>query len=122
MARRAKGEGSYRLRPDGRWEARLTVEENGRRRQRSFFGKTQSEARKKMLAASRLLEDNLPLPSETLTVKAYLLNWLKGKTELAPESYRRYEDHCRLHLIPELGHHKLAKLQPAHLRTAYAAI
>ena len=92
-------------------------------RQRSFFGKTRDEARRKMLKAQRLIDDNLPIPSETLTVAGYLQTWLAGKKDtLAPESYRRYEDHVRLRLTPELGKHKLAKLQPMHVRAALSTI
>ena len=46
--RRAKGDGSLRKRPDGRWEGRYTVGTDyatGKRIQKSVFGKTQAEAR-----------------------------------------------------------------------------
>jgi integrase len=123
MARRPKGDGSYRLRPDGRWEARLTVEENGRRYRRSYFGETQAEARKKMRDAQQRLDQNLPLPPENLTVKTYLESWIAAKkSTLRPRTYTTYEGKVRLHLIPELGKVKLAKLQPAHLLDAYASI
>ena len=123
MARRARGEGSYRLRPDGRWEARFSFEQGGRRIRRSVFGKTKDEARRKMQAAQRRIEDNLPLPPEKLTVKTYLSSWLAGKqATLRRKTYLTYKSKVDLHLIPELGHHKLAKLQPTHLKDAYANI
>ncbi|MBE0610071.1 MAG: site-specific integrase [Dehalococcoidia bacterium] len=118
MARRGKGEGSVRERPDGRWEARLTVDG----RPRSFFGTTQREALAKMRDAQRRIEKHLPVPSERLTTAAYLESWLSGKrATLTPESARRYEGRLA-RLLPYIGTLKLAKLQPADLRKAYAAI
>jgi integrase len=118
MTRRLSGEGTWRERPDGRFEFRLRID--GKRR--SFFGATQAEARAKMRAAQRNVEENKPVPSERLTVATYLESWLNGKrATLAPESVRRYEGRIA-RLIPHIGKVKLAKLQPTALRTAYAAI
>lgn len=47
MTRRTDGEGSVRLRSDGRWEGRITL--NGTRR--SYFGKTSEEVERKMTGA-----------------------------------------------------------------------
>jgi hypothetical protein len=48
--RRAHGEGNIRQRPDGRWEARITVgyNPNGTRRRKSVYGKTQAEVRREL--------------------------------------------------------------------------
>ena len=119
MARRNNGEGSCRLRPDGRYEARLRLGDGSRR---SFFGSTQREALAKMRDAQRRIEQHLPVPSERLTTAAYLESWLNGKkATLTPESARRYKGRLG-RLLPYIGAVKLAKLQPASLRAAYAAI
>jgi len=89
---------------------------------RSFFGTTQREALAKMRDAQRKAEQNLPVPRETLTVAAYLESWLAGKRQtLTMESARRYEGRLG-RLLPHIGKLKLARLQPADLRKAYAAI
>src|SRR6185437_7945187 len=118
MNRRAKGEGSCRERPDGRFEARFTVDG----RARSFFGATQREALKKMRDAQRRIDADLPIPSESLTVGGYLAQWLAGrKAEMTPESWRRYKGRAD-RLLPLIGRVKLSKLQPGQLREAYASI
>ncbi|MCC6269626.1 MAG: site-specific integrase [Dehalococcoidia bacterium] len=117
MPRRDNGAGSVRQ-VGNSFEARARV--NGV--SRSFSAKTKTEALKKMRDAQRRAEDNLPVPSERLTVAAYVESWLNGKrATLAPESIRRYEGRIA-RLLPHIGKTKLAKLQPADLRDAYAAI
>jgi hypothetical protein len=90
MSRRSRGEGSIRLRADGRWEGTLALPaKEGKRQRRSFFGKTRPEVARKLRAALNKQDQNLPLPPERLTVKAYLENWLEGKkATLAAESWR----------------------------------
>ncbi len=51
--RAAQGAGSIRQRPDGTWEARITIGTNpgtGKPIRKSVYGKTQTEVRKKMTA------------------------------------------------------------------------
>lgn len=114
MTRRAPNEGSVYQRKDGRWVAQLTYWEGGRRRRRAFYAGTQAEARRRLTAARKAADDGLPLPSERLTVGVFLEQWLEGKrAQLRPESFRRYGDMVRLHLIPELGRTALTRLTPA---------
>ena len=122
-SRRGKGEGSIRLRADGRWEATLTLPpQNGRRQRRSFFGTTRAEAAAKMRGAQSKQDNGLPLPSEKLTLAAFLKTWLLTKQpDLRPESYRRYEEAVRLHIVPAIGKKALAKLTPADVQACYAA-
>ena len=47
----AKGGGTIRKRPDGRWEGRYTVgfdPMTGKQKQKSVYGKTQQEVRQKL--------------------------------------------------------------------------
>ena len=124
MTRRGKGEGSIRLRADGRWEATLTLAPvGGRRRRKSYFGKTRADAARKLTTALKSHADNLPLPSERLTVKAYLQQWLEAKRpSLRPESFRRYREMCQLHIIPEIGRKPLVRLTPGDVQALYARI
>ena len=122
MTRRGKGEGSIRLRADGRWEATLTLAAMaGKRRRKSYFGTTRAEVAALLNAALKGQSDGLPIPSDRLSVKAYLDEWLEAKRpSLRPESLRRYRDACRLYIIPEVGRKPLAKLTPADVQAAYA--
>lgn len=50
MKRRANGEGTLRKRVDGRWESTFMIgwKDDGRRRYKSFYGKTQEEVKRKV--------------------------------------------------------------------------
>lgn len=119
MAKRHRGEGTIRLREDGRWEARVRLD-NGSRR--SYFGKTAAAVAKELLNARKARDEGLPMPGATLTVEAYFTDWLVSvKPKLRPLTWRRYEQYTRLHLVPELGRVKLTALRPEHLERLYAA-
>ena len=52
----AKGTGTIRKRPDGRWEGRYTIGRDpitGKQKQKSVYGKTQQEVRQKLSMWSR---------------------------------------------------------------------
>ena len=56
----AKGAGSIRKRPDGRWEARYTVgfdSDTGKPIRKSIYGKTQQEVRQRMAKAIAEIDD-----------------------------------------------------------------
>lgn len=120
MGKRGNGEGSIRRRADGRWEARMALPDGGRK---SVYGETRAEVAGKLTAALKTAADGLPLPSEKLTVAAYLADWLAMKRPtLKASTYVRYEQFIRLHLVPALGTTKLAKLAPHDLTRLYAAL
>jgi integrase len=110
-------------RPDGRYEARAMFGEMGRRRRRSFMGATPDEARRKLTAALSQQDAGQVPPPERESVAAYLRAWLAAKQpSLRAESYRRYREACDLHLVPQLGRVRLAKLTATQVEAAYAAI
>src|SRR3712207_4784279 len=103
MARKqAKGEGTIRKRPDGLWEARLSVP--GRRAPKSFYGKTQAEALRKREEARAQLNRGIDLSAERLTLGEYMERWLGGSLKQSVWA-RTYEDYAwltRKHIIPTL--------------------
>lgn len=113
--RRANSEGTIVQRADGRWMALLSLP-SGKRR--TFYGKTQSEALKKMEQSKRNLQDGLPLSSERITIADYLSLWLKDSVKPAVRTYtfQSYETQVRLHITPELGRIRLAKLTPQDIQ------
>jgi YesN/AraC family two-component response regulator len=68
--KRASGEGTIRKRPNGLWEARLSI--SGQYRTKSFYGKTQADARRKREEARKALEAGHSLDSQRQTVGEYL--------------------------------------------------
>jgi integrase len=109
--KRGAGDGSYRLRPDGRWEVRLTLPSG---KSKSYYGKTRQEAQQKHRAALRELENGRDLAAKRQTVGQFLHHWLESvvRSTLAPKTYSTYCDIVRLHLTPDLGRVPLDRLTP----------
>lgn len=103
--RRAKGDGSLRKRPDGRWEGRYTVGTDyatGKRIQKSVFGKTQAEARDKLRRA--IQENRGPAVNfkGDYTVGEWMWLWFEtySKPNLRPSSVENYTNYIRYHIEP----------------------
>jgi integrase len=113
--RRGHGEGSIYRRSDGRWAAALSME-GGKRK--FLYGKTRQEVIKRLREAQRLRGDGVPLPDERVTVREYLERWLEDsiRPKVRPWTYRGYEVHVRLHIVPELGSERLVKLTPQQVQ------
>ena len=122
MARkkRASGEGAIRKRPNGLWEARLSI--LGQYSTKSYYGKTQADARRKREEARKALEAGHSLDSQRQTVGKYLEGWIEGPLKgcVAPKTYADYAWICRKHLIPEIDRLGLSKLTAEDLDRLYA--
>lgn len=116
--RRGNGEGSIRLRTDGRWEARISLPDG---RRQSVFGRTREEVNKKLTAMSADRDRGLPVGhSQRLTVGAFLEDWLtRHGSAVRHRTRRRYGELLRLHIIPRLGKLPLVKLSPMHIERRY---
>jgi integrase len=66
------------------------------------------------------IQADVPL-EQAPTVAAYLTEWLAGLT-VDENTVRGYESHVRMHLIPHLGHLRLDKLKPRHIKAMFAKI
>jgi integrase len=121
MARRGANEGNIYLRRDGRWEARVQVGwDGGRRRRKSFYGKTRRGVQEQLTRALRDLQQGLPVATdERQTVENYLRKWLTEVVRPAqrPRTYTTYEGWVRCHLVPELGRIRLVALTPQHVQS-----
>lgn len=119
MAKRGNGEGTIRKRPDGLWEARLSVP--GQRAPKSFYGKTQAEALRKREGARAQLNGGILLNADRLTLGEYMERWLGGplKQSVWVRTYEDYAWLTRKHIVPALGHVKLKELTAEHLDELY---
>jgi integrase len=113
--RRGHNEGSIRKRPNGKWEARITLP-NGTRK--SLYGKTRGEVQAKLKSAQSDLDNGLDLSAGQQTVGQFLDRWLEDvvRPSVRPKTHHSYGQLVRLHLKPELGHIPLAKLTPQHVQ------
>lgn len=112
--RTAQGAGSIRQRPDGRWEARYTPGRDpgtGKQIQKSVYGKTQDEVRKKLAKITASIDEGTYTAPERMTVGQWLDTWvaeyLGGLKDTTAVSY---EQIVRTHLKPAFGAVKLAAL------------
>ena len=118
MGKRGNNEGSITKRSDGRWQARITLE-NGKRM--SYYAKTRQEAARLLAVALHDQEHGLPPVPQRQTVAQYLAQWLSAvQPTIEYTTWLRYEQIVRLHLVPALGHLRLAHLTPQHLHALYA--
>jgi integrase len=119
MSRRGNKEGSIYQRNDGRWVSVIDLGyRNGKRHRKSIYGETRKEVGEKLTRELRSQQLGIPASSERITVKDWLMSWLRLQEPPArkPKAYTAYENHVRLHLVPALGNIRLAKLQPQDVR------
>jgi integrase len=116
--KRGNSEGSITKRPDGRWEARITLE-GGKRK--SFYAKTRQEAAKMLVAAVKDRDAGLPVVGDKQTLGHYLASWLDTvRPNLKPKTFRSYEQLTRVHVLPTIGAIPLSKLSAQQLQLLYA--
>ena len=121
--RSAQGGGSIRQRPDGKWEARYTIGRDpgtGKQVQKSVYGATQAEVRKKLQQATTQIDSGTYLEPSKMTVAQWLDLWLVEYTGgLKVNTAVSYETQIRMHIKPALGAVKLEKLTTPAVQSFY---
>jgi integrase len=118
--RTGNGEGSIRLRPDGRWEARYTTEVGGAVKRPSVFGTTRQEAADRLRAALNARADGHAPASAKETAGGFLESWLKSaESTIRPRTRDSYEQITHNHLMPRFGRIPLIRLQPQQVSAFY---
>ena len=114
--RAAQGAGSIRQRPDGRWEARITVGTNpgtGKPIRRSIYGSTQKEVLATMRNIQKSIDDGVYVEPNRMTLAQWLDIWQKDY--LLSQKYgtiKTYKAQVATHIKPALGAVKLSELTP----------
>ncbi len=120
--KRGDGEGTIRLRDDGRWEGRVRLDTGERR---SVFGKTQREALTKLRAVRAEREAGLHVGGRRQTVAEYIKTWLAqrdprtppaGVKKLRYTTWVGHESRLRTHVIPAIGNVQIGELTPDRIR------
>lgn len=122
--RGAQGGGTIRQRPDGRWEARVTVGTNpgtGKPIRRSIYASTQKEARRQMTAILRELDNGTYQTPNRLTVSQWLSEWLTTfcASKVKPLTYQSYEGIIKNHINPAIGAVELQAVKGTHVQKLY---
>ena len=111
------GDGTMRwIESKGLWEYRvyLGIDSKGNQIRPSFYGHTQSEAKKKY---KDYLKSNKPPIEKIELFKDWALSWVDiyKKDKVTYGTYYEYKVIIEKNLNPEIGHLKLIKIKPAHL-------
>ena len=121
--RAAQGSGTIRQREDGRWEARFTIGRDpgtGRQIQRSVYGATQQEVRKKLAEAVAALDAGNYFEPSKMTLGRWVEIWLQEY--MGDKKYltvKHYKAQCRAHIVPSLGAVKLSELTTPQIQSFY---
>ena len=122
--KRKQGEGTMRLRTDGRWEGRIVVgyDEKGNPKTKSVLAKTKGECEEKLAA----LKESLGRLSDKIKPDMPFGDWLDlwyqyyCKPALRATTVESYENFIYRHIIPEIGKIPLCKLTHNDLQQFYA--
>lgn len=121
--RGANGGGTIRRRSNGRWEARITIGVDpgtGKPIRKSYYGKTQKEAREKMQHAAVAVTDGEYFEPSKMTVGQWLDTWsaeyLNG---VKPRTVESYKSSIKYHIKPKIGAVKLSALTPVDVQRLY---
>lgn len=121
--RSAQGSGTIRQRKDGRWEARYTVGRDpgtGKQVQRSVYGATQQEVRKKLAQAVASLDNGDYFEPSKMTLARWVEIWLQEYTgDKKYLTVKHYKAQCKTHIVPSLGAVKLAELTTPQIQAFY---
>ena len=125
MAKKGNGEGSiYEHKRDGKrvgYRGAYWVHTADGPKRRYVSGKTRAEVNQKLTKAMVERDGGLVFDAGALTLGEYLKQWLSSSVRdtVRIRTFERYEQICRVHLIPALGPVKLKNLTPVHVRALY---
>ena len=116
--------GHIRQRGKGSWAIVLDLgrDANGKRRQKwhAVHG-TKRDAQRELTRLLHEMNTGAYVEPTRMQVRDYLEKWLAhARTKVAGKTYERYGQIVQQHLMPALGHHPLAKLQPLHIQQYYS--
>lgn len=124
--RAPQGSGTIRQRKDGLWEARFTPGRDpgsGKQIQRSFYGKSQEEVRKKLNRVQTEKDDGIYIDPVKITVGQWADIWLKEYLGEVKETTReQYLYQIEVHIKPHLGAVKLSAVTPPMIQHMYNTV
>lgn len=120
----AKGGGTIRQRPDGRWEGRYTVGRDsgtGKQVQRSVYGATQKEVRQKLARITVSIDNGTYKAPHKITAAAWFREWLDTfcANKVKPLTFQSYEGIIRNHILPAIGAMEIQAVKGVHIQRIY---
>ena len=125
MAKRRKaGQGTLRLRKDGRWEGRVVIgyDDNGKPKTKNVTAKTKAACQEKLDALKQQVGIVTGKAAPDMTFGEWLELWYKtySKPHIRLTTQLCYENRIYLHIIPSIGEIPLNKLTQSDLQKFYA--
>lgn len=121
--RAAQGGGTIRQRKDGRWEARYTAGRDpgtGKQVQRSVYGATQQEVRKKLAQLTAAIDAGTYKEPCKMTVGQWLDIWQQDYLGgVKPRTVEAYQGTIKNHIKPAIGFIKLEALNAHTIQKLY---
>ena len=119
--KRKNGEGTVRLRKDGRWEGRIVIgyDENGLPKTKNVLAKTKGECIEKLKALKSTITPDTPIKLKAdMPFGEWLDHWYETycKPNARPATQRTYEGYIRLYLHPRLGSIPLNKVTTSDIQ------
>ena len=119
--KRKSGEGTVRLRKDGRWEGRIVIgyDENGLPKTKNVLAKTKGECIEKLKALKSTITPDTPIKLKAdMPFGEWLDHWYETycKPNARPATQRTYEGYIRLYLHPRLGSIPLNKVTTSDIQ------
>ena len=96
--KRSNGEGTIRQRDSGRWECTIMIgyQDDGRRKRKTFYGKTKTEVQKK-IREYQVAKENGELPSAECSFPAWADIWYENhKDNVKPTTQENYRYTLRI--------------------------
>jgi integrase len=117
VSRRGNGEGTISQRKDGRWEARVSLDDG----RRCFYGTTRTEVAEKLKTALSAQQRGELIVASPQSFEAWAGEWLAAaRGPLRYSGWRKHEERMRNHVVPAIGRTPLAKVTPERLDRLYA--
>ena len=112
--KRKRGEGTVRLRKDGRWEGRYTAgrdPETGKAITKNVLARTQKECKETLQKAIKDTAGLDLVKAGQYTVGQWLDMWFENyaKLKLRPSSHQTYRGYIDNHIKPNIGHIQLSE-------------
>ena len=117
--KRANGEGTIRLRSDGRWEMSVMIgfQDNGKPKRKSIYGKSQKEVREKHQDFIEKQNRGVSI-DKRLKMDTWVDKWYEDyKGNVRPSTYEGYQ-YTVAHIKRKMGHYKIAEIKPIDIENA----
>lgn len=124
--KRAKGEGTLRLRKDGRWEGRIVIDyrEDGRPITKNVTAKTKTECCAKLEKLKEQYGRHTDKIKSDMPFGDWIDFWYRtySKNTIRLTTQIEYENRIYNHIIPDIGKIPLNKLSQSDLQQFYARV